>query len=195
MKAIIFLFSILTLISWSVNAQNMATYTAGTPYETLNGSKKFFQKGNEILSVKIDGKVVNIQKLDAENLKLISSEEYKVPKGNFIEYVAEADGNYFLYYFAWDKETKGKKILRKSIDFKTGKVKDDEKLVHLASGKVAGMAGRFLYYTSFDKTKVLIHYMRRFKLGEETKNDLLCIFVYDPNSYTSWRNRIKLIIS
>jgi hypothetical protein len=186
MRLIIFLFSILTMLSCAIHAQDPAKYTVGTPYKAVNGSKKFFQKGNEILSVKIDGKVVNIQKLDAESLQLISAEEYKVPKGNFIEYVGEADGNYFLYYFVWDKETKGKKILRKSIDFKTGKVNDDEKLVHLASGKVTGMAGRFMYYTSFDKTKVLIHYMRRFKLGEETRNDLLCIFVYDPNSGEIW---------
>jgi hypothetical protein len=190
MKLIIFLCSLLSLFSWSINAQSTAEYTVGTAYKTVNGSKKFFPKDGEILTVKIDGKVVNIQKLNAENLKLISSEEYKVPKGDFIEYVAEASGNYFLYYFVWDKVTKGKKIMRKSIDFKTGKVNDDEKMVLLADGGTPGMAGRFMYYTSYDKTKVLIHYMRRFKLGEETRNDLTCIFVYDPNSEEIWGDEL-----
>lgn len=113
--------------------------TKGTPYEVIDADDKFyFNKGDDILTVKIDGRLITIQKLNAKNLVFLKKTEYKdFPSGFQVESVMKFANKFFLFYSWWQKPRE--QLYCREIDIATGEFIGQGKLIIKTDRKLTGM--------------------------------------------------------
>ena len=182
--------------------------TKGTPYEVIDGTKKYyFSKGDEILTVKLNGKLVIIQKMNSKNLVFMKKMEYKdFPSGFDVETVTEFSGRYFVFYSYWQKPNE--QLFYREIDFAKGEfvgegkiiIKTDRKLAGNGSGGGFGFYGisfgvtdKFDFYSSFDKSKLMIQYrLKPEKRDDAVSFDIIGMNVFDNKMLLSWSKEVKM---
>src|SRR6478609_3884548 len=101
MKYLIFI--ILVQACSIVKAQG--SISKGNTYPAIGTfNRTYFTKGNEILALKVSGKSIFIQKLNAKTLSQIESKEFTdFPEGFNFEGVKEVAGRYYFFYSVWAK--------------------------------------------------------------------------------------------
>ena len=97
---------------------------AGTPYKVIDAkSKEYFydEAGGNIITVKTDGEVVYIQKIDAKTQKETSRKEYKdFPKYTKVQKVAKFGDRLFYFYAVYDKKNKREAVYLREINMQKG---------------------------------------------------------------------------
>lgn len=130
---LIILLSILT--SYGQNSiKEKYSYTIGKPYKIYNSTYKYyFQKGNRILSIKIEKNLFAIQKFDSDKLELLSLKEYDNFNGDIeIEGLLEVKGRFYFFYSLWTDYNRYGELRCREIDFDKGEfVNKDFKVLSL----------------------------------------------------------------
>jgi len=183
------------------------TYKVGTPYRVIDApSKNYFSEGNEVMSVKIFGKKVTIQKFNSETLEQISIKEYKdMPSGYVVEHLSSFNGKYYLFYSLWDKPNGNEQLFYKEIDFKTGEFIGDDQLIIKVNKKITGMpfgyisfwsvgvVDKFNFQYSNGDSKMVIQYRVKPEIRNDAKNyDLIGMHVFNENMQPEWNKEIKM---
>ena len=73
--------------------------TLGPPYKVVDaGTKLYFHEGDEIMTIKIRGGDITIQKMGLADLNQQSVKEYEMPKGFQYESVQKFNSKYYLFF-------------------------------------------------------------------------------------------------
>lgn len=206
----IFLVLATTAISYS-QVDNVevkeATYSISEPYKVVDAPLKYyFQQDNELMTVKIKGAKVTIQKLSTSDLSFKSVNVYKeMPKGFLLEGVEEINNKYYMFYSVWDKPNKSEQLFCKEIDFANGTLDDGEKQLIKTDGKVTGafaasswgwggsVTDKFDFYKSYDETKFMVTYRKKPQEKKDARSyDLIGMFVFDENMEELWGDEVKM---
>ena len=186
----IFITLALLLISNLLFAQ--AQVKLGTPYTVVDaGFKCYFEEGNEILTVKISGRKVTLQKMDSEKLTFIDSRTYEdMPDGFQLENVMEHNGRYFVFYTLWDKPNKTEQLFYREVDFKGGAFLGEGKRIVAVDQKIVG---GYTFNYSNDDSKVLIQYRLKPTIRSDSKNyDVIGLAVFDQNLFPIWTKEVVM---
>lgn len=181
--------------------------TKGTPYPVVDAYRKIYlSKGNQVLSVKIFGKSVIMQKFDADQTKEISKTVFdKLPKNYVYEGLFELQNKYYFFYSLWDGDNKKEQLFAKEIDFDLGSFVGEDKLLISVNEKITGSVGmgaglynfmivdKFTFNTSFDDSKILIKYRIKPQERDDSKNfDKIGLYVFDNNLATVWGKQVEM---
>jgi hypothetical protein len=188
-KKLLILF-VLLFASTGSHAQ-LVDVKLGTPYPVMDaGIKHYYEKNNEVLTVKIDDKKFLLQKLSADKLTEISRNTYEdFPKGFSYERTAEYHGRYYVFYTLYDKRAKIQQLFIREIDFKKGAFIDLGKKILEVSKESLG----FSYNTSFDETKMLIQYrLKPEKRNDDVSYDIIGFNVFDESLSLVWGKEVTM---
>jgi len=207
-KIIIFiLISIPFLCLAQTETSNDFTYKVGKPYKVIDASSKnYFSEGKEIMSVKIIGKKVVIQKFNSETLEQISFKEYKnMPSGYVLEHLSNFNDKYYLFYSLWDKPNGNEQLFYKEIDFKKGEFVGNDKLIIKVNKKITGMpfgyisfwsvgvVDKFNFQYSNGDSKMVIQYRVKPEKRNDAKSyDIIGMHVFDENMQPEWNKEVKM---
>jgi hypothetical protein len=175
------------VLTQEIYAQSAVLF--GPPYATLHASyKNYFQKGNEIIALKTEGKNVVIQKFDSVNLSLISSKSFDdFPAGFQIEYSTIMGGKYYFFYSLADKKNKSVQLFSREIDIEQGSFSTDGKQIVSSLGKLS-KHGPFGFHLSNDQTKLLVHYTLH---TSKDNGRVIGVHVFNPKLETIWKSQVK----
>lgn len=199
MKIYIITFSL--FYCYFLNAQNNLskdyTYTVGEPYEyipaAINGYFPFFYatKDNQIMAVKRNLKQLIIQKMDVENLKLISTEEITdLPKNFKHEKILSLNNKYYYFYSSWSgRKTKHERLYYKEINFEKGTLAGKPTLLIDIPEKIKSYFGfdKFIMKTSRDSSKLMVKHSKIPKVKNNNKSfESIELHVFDKDLNEIW---------
>lgn len=185
---------------------SQAEVTLGKPYKVIDAADKYyFHKGDEILTLKKDGKIISIQKLNAKTLSFIQVKVYEdMPSGFVVEKIAEFSDRYYVFYSLWDKANEAEQLFYREIDFAKGVFIGDGKLLLKVNGKVTGtfVSGGFYNVSVVDKfsfnfskndLKMLIQYRMKPVVRSDDKSfDVIGLCVFDKNIQAISKKEVKM---
>lgn len=185
--------------------------STGTPYEVVDAViKDYTPVGNEqILSVKVDGERVSVQKFDSKTMKEICRKWHEdFPKYAKFQKLIQAGDNYYYIFEAYNKKEKTFTVYSREVDLNTCSLKPSKKLLTSSrpvtkTGEMHAMAGfsmwgsglfpKFDVITSFDKSKVLIRYRLKPESRRDAVNkDELGFYVFDASMNKVWGKEVKM---
>ena len=183
-----------------------AEITLGKPYRVVDAREKYyFEKGDEIVTVKVDGSTVILQKFgtDALNFKMIK--DYKsVLDGYSLEKVTKFQDKFYIFYSSWDKSNEKEQLFCREIDFDQCALKPQTKVLQV-SGKISGSPiayvgywgvgsqNKFDFYFSYDSAKLLVQYRKKPETKSDAKSfDLIGMGVYNKNMDLQWNEEVKM---
>ncbi len=171
-------------------------FSLSTPYEVTDGSiKTYYGKDGEILSVKVDGEAVFIQKYQKNTLNQISSKMYEdFEKGYVTENIYNFADKYYLFYSAWDKGNKTEQLFVREIDFEKGDFVGKSKRIIAVNGKVTGGDGnKFSIEPSFNEKHLMIYYREKPESRNDKVNkDEIGFYMFDENMEVEWKKTAKM---
>lgn len=186
------LFITLSFLLFSQLLLAQAQVKLGVPYPVVDaGFKCYFEEGNEILTVKISGRKVTLQKMDSEKLTFIDSRTYEdMPEGFQLENVMQHNGRYFVFYTLWDKPNKTEQLFYREVDFKGGAFLGEGKRIVAVDQKIVG---GYTFNYSNDDSKVLIQYRLKPTIRSDSKNyDVIGLAVFDQNLFPIWTKEVVM---
>lgn len=172
------------------------SYELSKPYKVVDAKiKEYFTKDGEVLSVKIDGDKLFIQKFASGSLNQTSIKTFEdFEKGFVCEEIIEFSDKYYFFYSIWDKEKKNEQLFVREINFEKGDFIGVGKKIITVKSKIQGQKGsKFIFQKSFNKKILSI----RYKLNPEEKNDDINkskygFHVYDIDLKENWSNLISM---
>jgi len=184
----------------SLNAQsdskNFLSYEVSEPYQVIDAyNKMYFSYNENIISVKISGAKIIVQKIDGNSLKEVSRKEYTDFKPGFaLEQVIEMNGHGYLFYSAWDRANTTEQLFARRIDFENGTIDSKDIDITKVKGKVLGGNGnKFTIVRSYDQSKILVRYK---KYPEERSaainKDNYGLMVLDNKLEQIWADEVKM---
>jgi hypothetical protein len=202
MRSVKILFLLLILGLGVAGAQS--NVKTGNPYVVVDASEKYyFARDNEILSVKLSGKTITLQKFNSGNLNFQKIRLYEdLPKGFQIEKVTKFKDRYFVFYSLWDGESE--QLFYREIDFKEGNFKRTPELLLRIPEKVSGSivatgfyrfsaSDKFDFFFSYDSSKMLIQARKTPEIRDDSKShDVIAMHVYDENLKKLWSNDVEM---
>lgn len=210
---IVFLAALFICCTWTA-AFSQATVssefktTLGPPYKVVDAGEKFyFNKGDEIMTLKIDGKNLIIQKLNSKDLSFVSVKEFEkfLPKGGDVEEVAEFNGKYYIFYSLWDKPHE--QLFSKEIDFAKGEPVGEDKLLLKTDKKITSMGGvtfgfggfgfvgggKFAFNLSLDRKKMMVKYRLKPEVKDDSKSfDIIGMHVFSADMVKDWGQDVTM---
>lgn len=177
----------------------------GTPYKVVDAqSKYYFNKGNQIITIKIDKLDFTIQKMNAANLTEQNRKVYNdFPKGFVVEKVKQIQDRVFIFYSLWDKENEYEQLFYREVDFDRCALKESKKLITV-KGKITGRltrTGRWHYETvdkfdfqySKDESKMLISYRHKPEIrNDDISYDIIGLEVFNQDLDLLWKKDVKM---
>jgi len=184
----------------------------GIPYRVQDASERhYFSKGNEMLTIKVRGRFIIVQKFNTTTLKELSSKEFEhFPKPFVIEKIMEFNNRYFVFFSVWDKKNHLEQLYYQEISFAKANFIGEPKRIIKSSTKITGfftsavsisgfipMGGvtrdKFHFNTSYDNSKLLV----QFRLYPDNKNDKvnydkIGMYVFDGDIKPVWNKTIKM---
>lgn len=212
MKKLVLMLTILVNAGFAFAQKDLSkdySYTVSEPYKVFDGEKFYFSKDNQVLTVKVDGREVLIQKLNSgsDKISFISEKKYEdLPKNVQVEDVLEYNDKYYFFYSSWDGgDVDKEQLFSREIDFKTGQFVGEGKLLFKVDGKVTGSPKAFLhgislgvhdkfdFLMSLDKKRMLIQYRKKPEVKRDTKSwDVIGMVSYDQNMVMTSSNEVKM---
>ena len=182
---------------------------AGAPYKVIDArSKEYFYDGEgSIITVKTDGEVVYIQKIDAETQKEISRKEYKdFAKYTKVQKVAKFGDRLFYFYAVYDKKNKREAVYVREVDMKAGAFKKAVFLFKTSGVVLAqtmsenlgfwgfGAGPKFEFYNSFDDSKLMIQYrLKPTTKRDKNSYDKMGFYVFNKSDLSkSWGKEVNM---
>ena len=171
-------------------------FSLSTPYDVIDaGIKTYYGKDGEILSVKVDGGTVFIQKYQKNTLNQTSSKVYEdFEKGFVTENIYNFANKYYLFYSAWDKGNKTEQLFVREIDFEKGDFIGKSKRIIAVNGKVTGGDGnKFSVEPSFNEKHLMIYYREKPESRNDKVNkDEIGFYMFDENMEVEWKKTAKM---
>jgi hypothetical protein len=206
MKKIAVSLLILFLSPVLVFSQGKVNIEISTPYKVIDAKEKnYLRIGNTILTVKIAGKNIHMQKLDAASLQFIKVNTFKdMPDGFVIEELTIFNRRIYLFYSLWDRANQTEQLFVREIDIETASFKGEGKLLFSEMGKISGaftssgfynfsVTDKFDFFTSNDSSKMIIQYrMRPEEKRDAINHDLIGMRVYGRNMEVVWGDIIQM---
>ncbi|HET6244621.1 MAG: hypothetical protein H0V01_08965 [Bacteroidetes bacterium] len=201
---------ILILLILPLGLFSQDKFTVRSPYPVVDaGSKNYFNKGDEILTVKIHGKKVFMQRFNTSNSNLPKINISIMPDGFSLERVLELNNKYYLFYSLWDGANKKEQLYSREIDFDSGKFMDKEKLLVKVNGKITGsvaavvsggfgwifggIVDKFDFQYSQDYSKLMITYRLKPDIKNDAKNfDKIGMYVFSNNLDPIWNQEVVM---
>lgn len=189
------------------------SYKASAPYRVFDaGSKYYFSKGNESLSIKFDGKEVLIQKFDSEKPAFLKEKLYEkfFPKNYRVESVLEMGESIYVFYSSWNGGDDKEQLFAAEIGFGKCEFVGQPKLLVQIDGKVAGKQSfsffggglrdmiqgtqdKFDFLQSHDKKKLLVQYRKKPEVKNDKKSyDVVGLITYDASLNQVSEREIKM---
>lgn len=199
MKKLVVL-SIISLFALAVFSQE--NVKLGEAYKVIDaGSKLYFEKGKTVITIKIAGSGIYLQKLDLESLSEVSVKQYTdFPKGALLERILELNGKLYFFFSVWNKEQRAEQLFYREIDVVKGEFQAGAERILKLNEELAGsfsfgvgIFDKFNFYYSGDSTKVLIQY----RLKPEHRNDDISFdkigfCVLDASMTIKWHKVVKM---
>ncbi|MCB9252354.1 MAG: hypothetical protein H6605_07780 [Flavobacteriales bacterium] len=213
MKKALFTLSLILLVIYGSFAQKgkfqvkKAKYKVGEPYKVVDASYKFYStRDGEMISVKVRKAMVSVQKFDSKKLTETSVNIVKkMVKGFELEGFVEFANKYYLFYSVWDRPNKTEQLFYREVDFENASISEEEvpvlkvdgyirgTFIESGAGGVGGVRGKFDFYSSYDKKKLMVVYRKK---PEEKKDalsyDIIGMFVFDENMKEIGGDEIKM---
>lgn len=203
-----FIFGIICLLGYGhgICQNTQPEVMLGAPYKVVDASRKYyFSKDGEILSIKVAGEKMFLQKHSVSGLREVIREEYTdFPAKYVLEKVIEFNDRYFVFYSLWDKPNQTEQLFVREIDFDQTRFVGEARALIKIVGKVAGsfalkgywrgeVTDKFDFYTSHNDSKLLIQY----RVKPEVKNDaqsydVIGFNVYDSNLQHIWSKEVQM---
>lgn len=191
-------------LSFTVKAQ--VKITVGQPFGVIDAPYKYyFNRGSEILTVKLKKREVIIQKLNSEKLAFEKiSVARDLPDGFALENVIEYNDRYFIFYSLWDRQAELEQLCYREIDFDKGALKPGEKVLVQVHGKVTGdliskgwynfsVVNKFDFQFSRNDDKLLIHYRLKPQIKNDNKSyDIIGMHVFGKNLEPVWDEEVTM---
>lgn len=189
---------------------NTALVDVGKPYRVIDAAHKhYFHKDGQILTVKIDGKTIFLQKIDAGTLSFIQVKEYEdMPKDFQIEAIEEFNDRFFLFYSLWDNSKELEQLFYREIDFVQGTfigqgtkiVEVEGKLAGLLAPKnrinffwTVGVVDKFDFQFSHGEDNMLVQYrMKPAKRRDAINHDIIGMSVFDKDLNLLWKKEVEM---
>jgi hypothetical protein len=148
----VFLFIVHLILSAQVEQIKEYKYFVGEPYKATDAIESyFFSKGDTLLSVKIDKRVVIIQNYEAYEAKLLTVAHYKVlSKGTNVLGVYQQNDLYYLLYSVFINGNSN--VFSREVVFSSGELKEEKKLFSVVGAR------DFCVYSSNNNFKILISF-------------------------------------
>src|SRR5690349_14760702 len=138
---------LVALLFFALEAHAQIKITVGQPFVTVDAREKYyFQRKDEILTVKIDKEIITLQKFSATDLSFKKIMTYSdLPKKARIEKVTQFGPHYFVCYSLYDGDNDN--LFVREIDFKEGKFTGAAVPLITVKGKIA-TTSQFKFFTS-----------------------------------------------
>lgn len=180
----------LVLMSAKLYSQNQARVS--TPFKVVDAKHKYyFNQGNNVLSVKVDGKKMTLQLFNTESMTEIERNEDYLPDGAVFEMVIEFNHKIYLMYSLWDRENFTEQLFAKTIDPENARFLDGENLLLQHKGRVIedmsykvryNLVNKFSFRISYDQTCLLVQFVEeRLEKRDEYSYDKIGLYVFNQN--------------
>jgi hypothetical protein len=203
-----FLFSLALLWAVQTFAQfekpRDITYEISDPYRVVDAtSKLYFNRGTDVLSIKITKKNFIVQSFNADAMKAGFKKELELPKGADLETVTELGDKILIFYSIWDRGREAEQLYYREVNFSNGAWKGPQKQIISTRGKVAGtlvgstfsykVVDKFDFHYSADNTKMMVQYRKAPKNKNDARSyDEIGLFVYDANMKEIWGEEVRM---
>jgi len=193
--------SICAWIFISLVALGADTVRIGEPYPVQDATAKYyFSNGDNILTVKVRGSLIILQKFNVASLSQLSLHNEKLYAHPFlIEGVEEICNSYYIFFSSWNESERREELLAQEVSIDSCSFIGEPKLIATSGTKVAPFTGyknekrKFRFYYSFDRTKLLIQYRLYQQEKDDKKNfDRIGLHVLDSNLTKVWGKVITL---
>lgn len=179
----------------TVNAQNKSVIEKSKPYRVVDARiKNYFRTSEHILSVKIGGNQVTVQKNKLDDLSFEKIVVSELPDNYSIEGVLRFNEHLCLFYSLWDRAAQTEQLFYREIDEMNCGFKGPATRIVKVKGKVAGAAflnkgfynfsveDKFDIYTSYDESKLMVQYRKRPEIKDDSKSyDEIGICIFDKD--------------
>lgn len=184
-----------------------ASYKISDPYKVVDANyKNYFYAKGDLMTVKIKGKKVTVQKFNTTKLTEKANNVYTdLPKGFVYEAMLEYNGKYLLFYSVWDKKGQHEQLFYREIDFEAGEMSAEEHTVIKTDGKVTGtfmstyggwsatVINKFSFFRSYNDQKLMITYRKKPEVKNDSRsNDIIGMYVFDEKMDNVWGDEIKM---
>ncbi len=194
------------LIFAQIEPSNDFSYQVSNPYKVIDGRKVYFYKENQILSIKVLGETVFLQKTNSLSLELLNTNKVDLPSGSVVESIIELNKKYYLFYSLWDKPNKNEQLFYKEINFDQGTleantsniIKVNHHLSRIPMDNIVGFWGhgisnKFHFKFSDNNSKLLIQYRYlREKRIDAINYDIIGINVFNQDVQLLWNKEVKM---
>lgn len=212
MKKLLLVISLATLSAFSTHAQVAIskdfTYNVSKPYKVVDGSKAYFSKNDEIVTVKYGKGVFTLQKFSGPNMNEIKRTTVDKTEGFTTESYQEVNGKFYFFYSIWDKSNTKEQLFVREVDFENTKFVGPGKKIISVNGKITGGAniagmmfgfGGSLASNKFEITKSFNekNFIVKYRKYPESKNDkinkdVIGMYVFDYELNPIWDGEIKM---
>ncbi|MNJ85922.1 hypothetical protein D3C87_34040 [compost metagenome] len=194
------IFTILAVTSFSQDGKIPTSgefkYTCGEPYPVVDAAiKSYAAKDGNVISFKMSKEQVVIQKFSGDAFREVSNEVYEdFPKGTVYEDDLETEDYVYLLFSVWDRANETEQLYVRKINLTTGAFEDEGKRIIAVSGKVTGGNGnKFRLATSFDNSKLLLHYRKKPESRNSKINkDNIGLYVFDSGLTELWGQEVEM---
>lgn len=182
----------LLIFSHSVLSQSndqTQVYEVGQPYPVIDArDKSYFSEDDELMTVKITGKTVYIQKFNLNTLSYIGEQSYEdFPEKFEPELIEQIKGKYYYFYSWTDLKAKHEKLYVREIDFKRGQFVGDALLLLDIDKKILGSKFwktedyvKFHFNFSFSRSRIAIRYYRKPEIKDDSKSfNIMTVCLFD----------------
>lgn len=170
------------------------------PYPVVDGGKRYYSRGGEVLAVKsIKGQWI-FQKFSGSNLnENLRNIELKPKEAFVVEGYIELGERIYMFYSTYDKANDKEKLYVREIDFENAKFSGQAKLLFDVKGKVgttqtmAQRYDKFTFELNFDEDKLLVRYrMVPAQKNDDVSKDKIGMHVFDTSLNELWSGIVKM---
>lgn len=195
--------STLLLSFVNVDAQNSIKkidFEISSPYPVVDGyTKKYFTRGAELMAVKIRGRFVVIQKMNASTMSYLQEQSYEdFPKVYEADDILEVGNRFYFFYSVTDLKAKIERLYMREIDFNKGAFKGEAVLLIETGKEILGSKIwktfdliKFRYSQPLDNSSLCISYTLKPQNKDQGKNHVIKNFcVYDSSMAMTWTKEV-----
>ncbi|MFA7273516.1 MAG: hypothetical protein WC044_06585 [Crocinitomicaceae bacterium] len=188
-------------------ASNGVEVTSSKPYGVVNGEKYYFQRNQEILTVKVESRRCAVQKFSGVNFdEEKRSKFYEYPIGFMFEGCVELQNKIYLFFSNWDEVKRNEKLFYQEIDYEECAFVGEATLLFTVDEKVAGVQyntsllnpavstyHKFNFYTNSNSSKVIVHYRRvPEKKRDALSKDIIGMHCFDAEMEKLWNDDVEM---
>lgn len=189
-----------SIVSAQIKTSEGVDFSISNPYKVVDaGSKRYFQKDGEVLSIKFAGKKVIFQKYTGDKLNEVERNEAILEKGVLLEELHQIDDKIYLFYSIYDRSSISEQLFYREVSFDKVGFVSEPKLIVKTDGKVSGtltsifsvfamkVTNKFDIYRSIDDKRIVVQYrMKPKEKRDALNNDKIGLHVFNNSIEEEW---------